>query len=283
MKITILGSGNAFCNENNYNSNFLIEFVNGYKMLFDCGSDIKWSLKNAGIDPISIDGVYISHLHADHVGGLEYLAFVNYFMGNGKKLDLYVPYYYADDLWSHTLKGGMEYIGGKICNIDDFFNVKKMYNETKNRIAYSPKWINDRCYTTATIITMTHYRIGDLAIPSFGLIIDSFENDSDIEGEYKNKVILISSDTMFDKKYFSTLYSEPSIPIIFQDCEMSLVSSNFHAHYNDLRTLDKKIKSKMWLYHYNVHNLNKRESSHKDFLKRDGFAGILTLGQQIII
>ena len=48
----------------------------GNKLLIDCGSDIRFSLYAAGFSHLDITDIYISHLHADHAGGLEYIGLV---------------------------------------------------------------------------------------------------------------------------------------------------------------------------------------------------------------
>jgi len=75
MKVTVIGGGGAF---NDHNSSFLIE-LEDKKLLFDCGLDAFRYCKKNDIEP---DYVYISHLHFDHIGGLEQFVFYNYFMRN---------------------------------------------------------------------------------------------------------------------------------------------------------------------------------------------------------
>lgn len=74
MKLVFLGSGSAFTMQNRQ-SNMIIE-LNGRKLLIDVGSDIRFSLKLMGYNFKDIDEVYLSHLHADHIGGLEWLNLV---------------------------------------------------------------------------------------------------------------------------------------------------------------------------------------------------------------
>ena len=57
--------------------------------------------------------------------------------------------------------------------------------------------------------------------------------------------------------------------IIFQDCETAKVLSGVHAHYTELVTLDKEIKRKMWLYHYNPGPLpNARKQGFRGFVQK---------------
>lgn len=76
-EIIALGTGSAFT-MGNWQTNFLIS-RNGKFLLIDCGSDIRWSMDMIGLSFKDIDAVYISHAHADHIGGLEWLGFTRYF------------------------------------------------------------------------------------------------------------------------------------------------------------------------------------------------------------
>jgi len=75
LKINFVGTGSAFTMDN-YQTNALVTLDNGYRLLVDCGGDVRRALRqHAGATHSDIDGVYISHLHNDHIGGLEWLAF----------------------------------------------------------------------------------------------------------------------------------------------------------------------------------------------------------------
>lgn len=86
--LRFLGVGAAFAGRELGQSNMLLE-SNGKRLLIDCGNRIQDMLEDhAGISKKElhqIDGVYISHVHADHVGGLEYLGFCTHFNPNCPK------------------------------------------------------------------------------------------------------------------------------------------------------------------------------------------------------
>ena len=89
MKLTFAGTGSAFCMAaDNFQSNMVLETTPSgedrpQRLLIDCGSDARHSLRNLGFMPNDFDGVYISHLHSDHIGGLEWMALANYFVFDG--------------------------------------------------------------------------------------------------------------------------------------------------------------------------------------------------------
>jgi ribonuclease BN (tRNA processing enzyme) len=72
MRLTIIGSGDAFGSGGRFNTCFLIETL-GKRMLLDFGASSLVALKAQQIDPNSVDGIILSHLHGDHFGGLPFL------------------------------------------------------------------------------------------------------------------------------------------------------------------------------------------------------------------
>jgi ribonuclease BN (tRNA processing enzyme) len=72
MRLTIVGSGDAFGSGGRFNTCFLLETAKG-TLLVDCGASTLVALKAHRLDPDRIDGIVLSHLHGDHFGGLPFL------------------------------------------------------------------------------------------------------------------------------------------------------------------------------------------------------------------
>ena len=72
MRLTVIGSGDAFGSGGRFNTCFLIEALDK-KLLLDFGASSLVALKARHIDPAAIDGIILSHLHGDHFGGLPFL------------------------------------------------------------------------------------------------------------------------------------------------------------------------------------------------------------------
>jgi ribonuclease BN (tRNA processing enzyme) len=79
MHLTIIGSGDAFGSGGRFNTCFLIEAL-GKRILLDCGASTPVALKARAVDPVTIDGVFLSHLHGDHFGGLPFLLLDFHFL-----------------------------------------------------------------------------------------------------------------------------------------------------------------------------------------------------------
>jgi ribonuclease BN (tRNA processing enzyme) len=72
MRLTVIGSGDAFGSGGRFNTCFQVESASA-TVLVDCGASSLVALKARGIDPNRLDGVILSHLHGDHFGGLPFL------------------------------------------------------------------------------------------------------------------------------------------------------------------------------------------------------------------
>jgi len=229
VKIQWLGTGSAFTNYlKNWQTSALITLPNGYKLLFDCGSDTKNALVQAGIDPISIDAIYISHLHGDHIGGMEYLGFMNYFMPESKgQPDLYIHNSLAGRLWQ-ALAPGMESIQNQTNTLDIYFEVQRIEkNGTFELFEYGFKPIQ-----------VTHI-VNDATIePAFGLMITTPEG----------KKIFLTSDTQDSPSQLRNFYE--SADVIYHDCETLPFCTGVHSNFMEMSKLPAADKAKMRLVHF---------------------------------
>ncbi|MEW5911246.1 MAG: MBL fold metallo-hydrolase [Thermodesulfobacteriota bacterium] len=71
LRVTFLGSGDAFGHGGRLQACVLLE-AGGRAYLLDCGASALVSLQRFGVDPASIEGIIVSHLHGDHCGGLPF-------------------------------------------------------------------------------------------------------------------------------------------------------------------------------------------------------------------
>lgn len=247
MKLTFLGVSSALAD--GYNSNILIDFPTGETLLFDCGMDIKFSLKSANRKVEEIDAVYISHLHADHCAGLEWLGYYSYFISK-KKIKLFIHESMFCQLRS-MLSPGMDRVEGREASLSDFFDINVIKNISGMFFAFSKNIfrLKERIHVTSSIGTMF----------SYGLTIDNINRSGMDEAE-----VFISSD--------SKEVSIEDCMWLFHDCDFYNLHG-VHADYNVLIRLPENIKRKIWLYHH--HN----QFDKMPDVKADGFAGVVKQGQ----
>jgi ribonuclease BN (tRNA processing enzyme) len=84
MRLTIIGSGDAFGSGGRMNTCFWLETARAV-LLIDCGASALPALKARGLDPNRIDGVVLSHLHGDHFGGLPFLLLDGQFLARRER------------------------------------------------------------------------------------------------------------------------------------------------------------------------------------------------------
>jgi ribonuclease BN (tRNA processing enzyme) len=259
MKLTVLGEGSAF-SQKYYNTMYILEADNGRRMAIDFGADAKWAYKEAGIGLQDIDAVYISHLHGDHIGGLEWLGFATYFNPTLSRPGLYLVNDLVSPLWNNALSAGMGSLQGKVCGLHDFFDVKSMIaNE-------AVEWNGITLQPVQTIHIMNGFQF----VPSYGLLVTQ-----------NGKTCFITCDTQHAPYQIQDFYNMADV--IFQDCEYLYfdgkpLKSGVHAHYEDLKTLHDKTKAKMYLSHYQD---GLRENETDESVQEAGFKGIAKMGMTV--
>jgi len=90
MKITFLGTASAFPTRERNHSGLLVD-IGPEAFLFDCGENIQKQLRIAGISPMKISKIFITHWHGDHVLGLPGLIESMQLNGRKEELVIYGP------------------------------------------------------------------------------------------------------------------------------------------------------------------------------------------------
>ena len=249
MKMQFLGATSQ-CDQhaNFYNSNVIISQNNTDRvLLLDCGTDIKQSLYHCDMHFDVITDVYISHLHADHVGGLEWLCLLKRYSSKKEKLHLWISKDLVVPLWENTLKGGLEYLTDEIGRLDTFFYVHSIDK------TFAWQGIN------FTLAKCNHISGPRGLMPCYGLFI---END-------KHKIFFTGDTKFIDDERVDCMRKAN---LIFHDAETTIPPSGVHAHYNEIKLYPAEIKKKIWLYHYNA-------LSFPETFQSDGFRGVVKQGQ----
>jgi len=73
MQLTVVGSSDAFNAAGRGHSCFLLEGDGVGPLMVDFGATALAALKRLGRDPGELEGIAITHLHGDHIGGLAFL------------------------------------------------------------------------------------------------------------------------------------------------------------------------------------------------------------------
>ena len=253
-----IGCGAQFASRSLYQSNLVLTAPSGRRMLVDCGSDVKHALAEAGLRASSVEAVYISHLHSDHVGGMEWLAYSTYFNPNAARPRLYGHAALLDRVWTHTLRGGLRMIEGRCMELSDYFDCRPVGRER----AFGWEGLGFELVEVVHVTAPPNH-----AMVSCGLYLGRPTSDDDPTPRPGG--VLYTSDTQFTPRRLAPYFERAEL--ILHDCETGTFQTPVHAHYDQLCTLPAAIKAKTWLYHYQDDNtLDARD---------DGFAGFVRKGQ----
>jgi ribonuclease BN (tRNA processing enzyme) len=69
MKLTVVGCGDAFGSGGRLQTCYLVD-ASSTRFLIDCGATALIGFNKLGLDPNSVETIFISHLHGDHYSGL---------------------------------------------------------------------------------------------------------------------------------------------------------------------------------------------------------------------
>jgi ribonuclease BN (tRNA processing enzyme) len=231
LEVVFLGVGSAFA-VRNYQTNVLI--VKGDEhVLIDCGSTAHLALRQLGLAPTDIHTVLPTHSHADHVGGLEHLALLHRYVGDGPKPRLIITEAYENVLWEQTLRGGLGWNEPKGLTLGDYFELL-------------------RPEPHACDVRETHrIRVGDIQLELFRTChipeyCSSWREAALSYGVFVDDRVFICSDTRFDPDLLQ-LYADRA-EIFFHDIDFG--DGAVHASLGELRTLPEAIRSRMHVVHY---------------------------------
>ncbi len=216
MQIKMIGTGSAFAKK--YDNNNAIIEINGFRLLVDCGITLPKALHQQGLSFSDLDAVLISHIHGDHVGGLEEYAFQMMFKYNRKPV-LYIAESLVEPLWEQTLRGGLTQ--DPLNKLKDFFEVHPI--QPNNEFEIHPG-------LTVKLLQTKHIPNK----PSYSFIF--------------NNSFFYSADMRFDSELLQQLVDN-GITTIYHDCQLE-APGVVHASLDELLSLPESIQRKIWLMHY---------------------------------
>jgi ribonuclease Z len=88
LRMTLLGVGTGVPDPDRENTHMVWESPEGL-LLIDAGGSTYQRLLRAGLDPLALRGVFLTHSHADHINGLPVLLFQLALMRYQERLPIY--------------------------------------------------------------------------------------------------------------------------------------------------------------------------------------------------
>lgn len=262
-----------------WHSNFLIEFdmpskrggESPYRLLLDAGGDIRHALKGVGLTSADIDGVYVSHPHNDHIGGMEYLSLTTMFnpFYTKSKREWLGPQFIADklflepewlsvpprhvkpDLFIHrkvleplkrAIGPGLDTLQGvPDVNIETYFDIHLIGKQDNGETRKQPFADGDGVWTATPIFAM-HVISSSEEMASYGISLQHSDGYN----------VLMPTDTQHMMPTQLTSHYRKANRI-YMDCETTPFRSGVHPHILDLvNNLAPDIQKKCLLYHYDL-------------------------------
>lgn len=247
VKMTFLGTGGAFTDFRvNYHNNAIVHTEEGV-FLIDCGGTAVQSLKELGISVHDVAGVIVTHMHGDHIGGIEQLLWERYYTPDPKgtpgfpalkQTALFAPGVVHAALRRSLTDCVDEMTGAQGYAVHGGYDllVQTCYLEAAS-FGMSCGGVAFNLYRTKHV----ENRTGGVSKPSFSVRVHELGKQS---GFY------FTSDTVFDP----TLYESERVrqsQVVFHDCTFSPeYPGTVHTHYSQLLTLPAEHRAKTILMHH---------------------------------
>lgn len=137
--IVFLGTGNAQTKMPQNSHTNALAIVDGHELLIDCGFLCPMAFDRAHRSMDGIEAYFISHLHGDHVMGLEEVCFRSYFCLN-RRIPLWLPSQHFSkysgiagaDIWDNCLRASLETYDmrchpPKLLTLSDYADITLLY------------------------------------------------------------------------------------------------------------------------------------------------------------
>ncbi len=224
FEVIVLGVGDAF-SDRYHAASFLLVF-DGHYLAVDCPDRYRALLRQASeksgrpIELADINDFLITHVHGDHMGGIEMIGFYKVYREGGQRLKLHTTQEVRDVIWDERLKGSMGHLSDgeevRERHFEDFYDYRPLAWEGTNRIGpFNVK------------IRRTKHHV-----PTSALLVEA-----------GGRKFGYSCDTAFDSELIDFL--EPA-DLIFHETNIGPA----HTDIEQLQRLPDHVKAKMRLIHY---------------------------------
>lgn len=241
MKVLWLGTGSALSKER-YHTNALIETKSGKRVLLDCGYTAYRALLDIGLGMNDVDGCMVTHLHGDHVLGLERLAIETHIVQK-QRIPLWVPEAIEKPLWNNVLQG---LLGGTWNDFQSGTTREKQLDDVFEVHTVRPDEAFDAFGLTCIPFTVPHLK----GRSTVGYLMQ--------ESDQSSKIVMIVPDASLasaidqsqedGSKTYMDVYGAVA-DVIFHDCFSKEPKLPSHTSLEELQRLPAEIQAKTFLIH----------------------------------
>jgi len=173
MRVIMLGTGAALVDPDRNHSSILVT-VRGRHYLFDCGHGATHQLMRAGIDPTTVEVVFLSHLHFDHIADFPFFVLSSWIFGRQvvpivvgpPETRAFVDHLFAEGAFATDIKARAQYPQRQ----KNFHVLKPDVRECHTGLVYEDELVK----VTACYVEHIPREIS----PCFGLRIDTVDGKS---------------------------------------------------------------------------------------------------------
>lgn len=233
----------------------MLELPGGKRWLIDCGRQAPDQLHDAGVSWHEIHGQIITHVHGDHVFGLEDFALRRYYEGGhgigpireGGPRPLLINHSAVEaELWE-TLGPAVRYIPGDPANpaagtLETYF--ERIDPSSVEPPAQNP-WRHSETFDAGGLRLVARETDHVPGKPSTCLEIALDPADDDAG---TRRIAWWSGDSTVDRDYLESIADRTSI--FFHDCSFVDYPGQVHGAYVGLRELPESIRTRMVLMHH---------------------------------
>ncbi|NVB37758.1 hypothetical protein G6O69_07930 [Pseudenhygromyxa sp. WMMC2535] len=248
--LRFLGTGGAFSRRYGTTCSMLA-LPNGERWLIDCGRQAPDQLWEAGLDWHQLAGQLVTHVHGDHIYGLEDFAFQRYYqaaagvpaiMAGGPRPHFIAHSAVRDEVWE-SMAASLRYIAidgnPRAGTLEAYFEV--IEPSSWEPPAHNP-WRHSETFDCGSLQVIARENEHVPGKPS-----TSLEFHVGGEGE-PDKIAWWSGDSTVDAEFLGSIESRTTI--YFHDCTFTDYPGQVHGAFSLLEKLPESIRHKMVLMHH---------------------------------